>query len=333
MLDLPGAVATPDDSPDAASVPVARRVAWHYGDPLGEQRRLEAGEGFVDLSQREVVRIAGPDRLTWLHTVTSQHVTDLAPGVWTEALVLSPNGHVEHHLFLVDDGEAVWAHVEPGTSAALIDYLATMKFWSDVEVADVTDAFAVVWRPGTDGFAGGGYELVPRAELADWAAVHGPAAGLWAFEALRVAAGRARHLRETDHRTIPHEVGWIGVAVHLDKGCYRGQETVARVQNLGQPPRRLVLLHLDGSAPDLPASGDDVVLDDRVVGFVGSVAQHHELGPIALAVVKRKVPVDAALTVRTKAGVDVAAAQDPAPPPRPGPIRAVTAAQAEAATG
>jgi tRNA-modifying protein YgfZ len=312
MSDLPGAVPLPDDAPDAAGVPSSRRVAWHYGDPLGEQRQLEAGTGFVDRSDREVIRIAGPDRLTWLHTVTSQHLTQLPSQTWTQALVLSPHGHVEHHLFLVDDGEAVWAHVEPGTAADLIAYLDSMKFWSDVSIDDVTDAWAVVWQPGDPGsvFDSGRYSLVPRDELSSWATDHAPAAGLWAFEALRVAAGRARHLRETDHRTIPHEVGWIGVAVHLDKGCYRGQETVARVQNLGQPPRRLVLLHLDGAAGALPTPGDEVRLEERAVGIVTSVAQHHELGPVALAVVKRKVPADAALVVRTQAGEDVAAAQD-----------------------
>jgi hypothetical protein len=301
---LPGGVLAPDDAPDVARVPASRRVAWHYGDPLGEQRRLESGVGFVDRSDREVVRISGPDRLTWLHTVTSQHLTELPPGQWTEALVLSPHGHVEHHLVLVDDGAAVWAHVEAGTSADLIAYLQSMTFWSDVTIDDVTDEWAVVWQPVDL------WTLVPRAELAAWAEQHGPPAGTWAFDALRVAARRPRHLAETDHRTIPHEVGWIGVAVHLDKGCYRGQETVARVQNLGQPPRRLVLLLLDGSASALPASGDEVQWDGRAVGWVGTVVQHHELGPIALALVKRKVPQDAALVVHTAGGVDVAASQE-----------------------
>lgn len=100
---------------------------------------------------------------------------------------------------------------------------------------------------------------------------------------------------DTDHKTIPNEAGWIGSAVHLDKGCYRGQETVARVHTLGRPPRRLTLLHLDGSENRLPAVGSDLVLGERVVGRVGSSARHHELGPIALALVKRNVPLDAAL--------------------------------------
>src|SRR5690606_18176198 len=99
------------------------------------------------------------------------------------------------------------------------------------------------------------------------------------------------------HRTIPNEVGWIGPAVHLDKGCYRGQETVARVHTLGRPPRRLTMLHLDGSENRLPAVGSPVLLGEKTVGTVGSSARHHELGPIALALLKRNVAVDAPLMV------------------------------------
>src|SRR3954452_9959264 len=116
-----------------------------------------------------------------------------------------------------------------------------------------------------------------------------------AFEALRVESRRPRVHLDTDERTIPHEVGWIPSAVHLTKGCYRGQETVARVANLGRPPRRLVVLHLDGGDEHLPAPGDPVLRDGRAIGRVGSVVQHHELGPVALALVKRSVPVDAEL--------------------------------------
>ena len=122
-----------------------------------------------------------------------------------------------------------------------------------------------------------------------------------AFEALRVERREPRLGVDTDHRTIPHEVGWLTSAVHLDKGCYRGQETVARVHNLGRPPRRLVLLHLDGSDSDLPTTGDAVQLDGRDVGRVGTAVRHHELGPVALALVKRQVPDDAVLTVGEQA--------------------------------
>jgi folate-binding protein YgfZ len=142
--------------------------------------------------------------------------------------------------------------------------------------------------------------IVPRASVSTVvSALEVPAAGVWAFEALRVADRRPRLGRETDHRTLPAEVGWLADAVHLDKGCYRGQETVARVHNMGRPPRRLVLLHLDGITTDeLPAAGTPVATaDGREVGFVGTAVRHHELGPVALAVVKRSVADDAALRV------------------------------------
>ncbi len=263
-------------------------VAAHYGSLYGEQRTLAAGEGFVDLSHRDVLRISGPDRLTWLHSLTTQYFDGLAPDTWTEALILSPQGHVEHAFAGLDDGEAFTAHTEPGAGAALVEFLDRMRFMMRVEVTDVTAELAVTWRPT-------GASFVPRDQLTTYARAAGPACGLWAFEALRIARGEPRFGVDTDHRTIPNEVGWIGPAVHLDKGCYRGQETVARVHTLGRPPRRLVLLHLDGSENLLPDVGSDVTHADKVVGRVGGSARHHELGPIALALVKRNVPLDVEL--------------------------------------
>jgi folate-binding Fe-S cluster repair protein YgfZ len=300
LLSLPGAVA--GDGVDGA-------VAAHYGSFNNEQRLLAAGEGFVDLSHRDVVVIAGPDRLPWLHSLTSQAFEGLEPGVWTAALVLSPQGHVEHFFAGVDDGTAFTAWTEPGYGEGLVGYLEKMRFWSDVTVSLATD-LAVAWRPS-------GYLFVPRDRLTTFADAAGPAAGLWAFEALRIARGEPRFGVDTDQRTIPNEVGWLPFpteesggavdiasflpAVHLDKGCYRGQETVARVHTLGRPPRRLTLLHLDGSENRLPAAGSPVHVagaeDGRSVGFVGSSARHFELGPIALGLLKRNVPVDAELLV------------------------------------
>jgi folate-binding Fe-S cluster repair protein YgfZ len=196
--------------------------------------------------------------------LTTQHLTELGPGMPTVALVLSPQGHVEHALYLVDDGEALTAHVEPGAAPALVDWLDRMRFLMRVEVADVTEELAVAWRPNA------GYDLVPRERLEAYAEAAGPAAGLWAYEALRIARGEPRIGQDTDHRTIPNEVGWIGAS-----------------------PWEAV--HLDGSLNRLPEQGSPLLLDDRQVGFVGSSARHHELGPIALALVKRAVPVDATL--------------------------------------
>jgi len=344
---VPGAVAV--EAIDADDID--RGVAAHYGDPVREQRQLAAAAGVVDRSNRGVVAVPGEDRLTWLHSLTTQHLSALPPMTGTELLVLSPHGHVEHHAVALDDGTTTFLDVEPGTAGALLEFLTRMRFLMRVEPADVTDAWAVlsvvgpasaeaVARLGVPAldppviapvpgpkFASsavakaasaryavaavpsGGYArrmpygfdlLVPRATVSTVVDSLGlPPAGLWAFEALRVAERRPRLGKETDHRTLPAEVGWLAGAVHLDKGCYRGQETVARVHNLGRPPRRLVLLHLDGLSTDaLPAPGTPVTTDDgRAVGFVGTAARHFELGPVALAVVKRTVPDDATLRV------------------------------------
>jgi folate-binding protein YgfZ len=302
LLTHPGAVEA--DPPDAG-------VAAHYGDLFREQRQLVDGAAFVDLSNRGLVTITGPDRLTWLHSLTSQHVSALAPYQSTISLILSPHGHVEHELHVVDDGDTTWLSVEPGTVPALVAFLDSMRFLLRVEVADVSDERAVMWRPagapamdgelawtgpGERGEFAGREVFVPRAELESYAAAAGEPAGLWAYEALRVAARVPRFGLETDHRTIPHEVGWLETAVHLDKGCYRGQETVARVHNLGRPPRRLVFLHLDGTEETLPPHGAPVESDGRLVGFVTSAARHYELGLIALALIKRNTPREAALT-------------------------------------
>ncbi|MFI6880577.1 YgfZ/GcvT domain-containing protein [Streptomyces sp. NPDC050400] len=308
LLTLPGAV--PGEGVDEG-------VAAHYGDLFREQRSLADGTGVVDLSHRGVITVTGDDRLSWLHLLLTQHVSDLPPGQATEALVLSANGHIEHALYLVDDGTTTWAHVEPGTQETLLAYLESMKFFYRVEAADRTADFAVVHLPAgsiapvPDGTAVretpyGRDLFLPRGDLEAYAKEHGPAVGLLAYEALRVEQHRPRLGLETDHRTIPHELGWIGSAVHLQKGCYRGQETVARVQNLGKPPRRLVFLHLDGSEVHLPPHGAEIRLaadgpEGRKIGFVTTSVRHHELGPIALALVKRNVPLDAELIAETTA--------------------------------
>ncbi|HEX3614070.1 MAG TPA: folate-binding protein [Sporichthyaceae bacterium] len=319
------------------AVPAAGRdagVAWHYGDPLREQRVLSTGAGVIDRSNRDVLVVPGEDRLGWLHSICSQHLTALADGDSTEALVLSPHGHVEQHWQLTELDGTVWLDTEPGAAPDVLGYLRKMQFLKRVEPADVSADWAVlsIVGPATPtvlalarlpvpepagraaAVPGGGFVrrmpwpgpdaadlVVPRerAESILEALVAAGAArtGLWAFEALRVEARRPRLGFETDHRTIPHEVDWIGTAVHLDKGCYRGQETVARVQNLGRPPRRLTLVHFGGESDTLPAAGTPIEVDGRIVGFLGTALHHHEWGPIGLAVVKRGLPRDAMLRV------------------------------------
>jgi tRNA-modifying protein YgfZ len=297
LLATPDAVAS--EFPDVG-------VPAHYGDPYAEQRALAETAGLVDRSDRDVLKITGADRLTWLNSLSTQKVDQLAPGTPAQTLILSPHGHVEHQLSLVDDGEATWVHVEPGEATSLIEFLASMKFMMRVEVADLTADYAVLTAMGPArpaGLAPVSLEfghatdfLVRRAGLSEVAEGSGVRlAGMWAHEALRIAGHRARFGTDTDHKTLPHEVGWIESAVHLSKGCYRGQETVARVHNVGHPPRRLVMLHLDGSEDRLPPHGEPVFNADANIGFIGSAGRHYELGPIALALIKRTVPVEATL--------------------------------------
>ncbi|TXG92277.1 folate-binding protein [Rhodococcus rhodnii] len=340
LLDEPGAATPYDESPDAG-------VPWHFGDPFRESRAAERSAVVVDRSHRFVATITGPERLTWLHTISSQHIANLRDGEGAEDLSLDLNGRIEHHFVLTDLDGTLWLDTEAERGPALLDFLSKMVFWSKVETRAAPDhavlsligpttpqlltelgatvpaaPYAATALPGgpelsDSGLQGGfvrrmpwpaeqSFDLViPRAALAaTWRALTAAGAtpaGSWTFEALRVAALRPRIGVDTDERTIPHEVGLIGGpgefgAVHLDKGCYRGQETVARVHNLGKPPRRLVLLHIDGSADARPVPGDDVLAGARSVGRVGTVIDHHDDGPIALALVKRAVPADAELT-------------------------------------
>ena len=271
---------------------------WHFGEPNKEQKELVSGNGWADLSHRAVISISGKDRLTWLHALTTQHLEKLTPGDWKEALILDAQGHIVEQLFLVDDGSTTWIHTEAQRCEPLIEYLEKMKFMLDVDVKDQSNNYAVLRAAGAADNIGGPYALVPSGELADTISAFNKAhtqVGIWALEALRVAQGRARLLFEVDHKSIPNELGFLNKAVHMQKGCYRGQETVAKVFNLGQPPRKLVLLHLDGSMVAMPENGAKLYHNEKEVGYIGTLARHYELGPIALAVIKRNTPPDAVL--------------------------------------
>ena len=294
-------------------------LVWHHGNPVAEQRALEAGDGVLQWGNRGVLTITGPDRLTWLHDLTSQHTLDLAPGQGFVALVLNQQGHVEHVLHGVDDGATVWGWTEPGQVSALASWLDSMRFMTRVEVAERPD-LRVVWvgaQVPLDAAVEGAAAATRPSDLAggrelflptDQPAPAGTPIGQWAAEAVRIAQGTPRIFADTDARTIPNEIGLFGT--HLNKGCYRGQETVARVHNLGRPPRRLTQLLLDGSVDALPEPGSAIMLDGRSVGVVGSSARHHELGPIALALVKRNVPLEATVVVTSASGEQIAANQE-----------------------
>ena len=275
-------------------------AVWHFGEPVKEQRALEAGTAWADLSHHNIIAVSGVDRLKWLHDLTTQFVSDLQPGVWMANMILDAKGHVEFQFNIVDDGTTTFLVLDPGYSGQLIEYLTKMKFMLRVDVKDASSEFAVLRAPGAPTEIGGPFALVPRSEVEEMKKTFGGVAtqvGTWALDAERVAAHRPRIGFETDHKSIPNEIGVLHGAVHMKKGCYRGQETVAKIYNLGNPPRRLVMLHLDGSDVGFPAVGTTIENDGIVVGFIGTVARHHELGTIALAVVKRNTPIEATLMV------------------------------------
>ena len=343
------AVPAPDTGPDAGAV-------WHYGDPLGEQRAAETDAVLIDRSHRRVLTLTGADRQTWLHSISSQHVSELPDGASTQNLSLDGQGRIEDHWIQTELGGVTYLDTEPWRGDPLLAYLHKMVFWSDVVVAAVDLAVLSLLGPklgepavldalGLDALpaemtavptTGNGFVrrmigahagqveldvLVDRREGADLQRRLTQAglrpAGVWTYEAHRVAAVRPRLGVDTDERTIPHEVGWIGGpglgAVHLDKGCYRGQETVARVHNLGKPPRMLALLHLDGSA-DRPATGDAVLANGRAVGRLGTVVEHVDLGPVALALLKRGIPAETELITGGGAEVPAVIDADSVPP-------------------
>ena len=282
-----------EEGPDKGAI-------WHFGEPNKEQRALAEGKGWADLSHLAVIAISGDDRLKWLHDLTTQFLLDFAAGAWTSAMILDPQGHVEYQFNLVDDGSSTYLVIDSSFTEGLTTYLNKMRFMLKVEVRDATSELAVMRAPGVTNEIGGPFALVPRNELEEMKIAFNSTAtqvGTWALDAERVAAGRPRHGIDTDFKTIPNELGVLNGAVHMNKGCYRGQETVAKIYNLGKPPRRLVMLHLDGHAVVMPPTGTPVMNGDVQVGFLGTVARHHELGPIALAIVKRNTPIGAELMV------------------------------------
>lgn len=347
LLELPSAIAAQGDTVDPG-------IPWHHGDPFAEQRAAERGVAVVDRSNRGVLAVPGDDRLDWLHLLTSQDFRSLAEDAGTEALVLDAQGRVEHHVVAANHDGTVFLDADPGYAPSLLEYLDSMRFWSKVDPRDASEEYALLTLLGPEidtvvaapkhpyqvcALDGGALArrmpwplvdtvdlLVPRESLLDWwlrltkAGAH--PAGSMAFDALRVAAVRPRLGVDTDERSIPHEARWIDDALHLHKGCYRGQETVSKVQNVGRSPRRTVLLHLDGAPEILPETGDPIFSGSRNVGRLGTVVTHHELGPIALALLKRSAPIDGELVAGVEdSAIQAAVDPDSIPPDTPAPGR------------
>ncbi len=292
----------------------------HFDNPLVEQRELLAGKRVLELDDRAIIRITGSDRHEWLNAMLSQRLDKLVAGASAEALHLDAQGRIEQDFQLIEDGDSTWLICYSANASKLLRWFDMVIFRGKVEVADASGDFAVVasfGHPIADAAKGNAsslvwqdpwmaepvgsvryadasgrepwplyLNLVAKHELASVLAQYGQAGSL-AFDALRVAAHRPWQPNEIDDKTLPHELDWLASAVHLSKGCYRGQEAVAKVHNLGHPPRRIVMLHLDGSADLDAAVGDTVWQGERELGRITTIGQHFELGPIALAVVAR----------------------------------------------
>ena len=326
-------------------------VKAHFGNPMIEQRSLYEGNSVCLMDPAGIISVAGVDRLNWLHSLLSQNLKNLTPGESAEALLLDPQGHIEQQIKIIDDGETSWLLVNQDNTQSLFDWLTKMVFRMKVEIQDRSGEFVVVgsvkprpelsyssnthpliWKDQWPGVTPGGYRYSTRAVTYSWfehlveaskvdsVLSKETLAGTMAADALRVAAGRPRQ-SEIDEKSLPHELDLLATAVHLSKGCYRGQESVAKVHNLGHPPRRLTFLHLDGSEHSLPDVGDEIRVSgtEKVVGKITSAAQHFEMGPIALAVISRSVAEDSALEVSSSGGL-IAATQETIVPQSAGKV-------------
>ncbi|MDO5061259.1 MAG: folate-binding protein [Actinomycetaceae bacterium] len=324
-------------------------IVHHYGDLSTEQWELEAGRALTDFSDLAVVQVAGPDRLSWLTTLSSQILSGMTPADSRELLLLDPQGRIQFACAAWDDGQATFLLLEGAKATDLVEFLQRMQFMLRVEVTDVSQRYTAVatvcpatkivqlreklsalpgavfsWVDPWPGVTLGGatytpvdfshpakarkrlYLLVETAclsqfrqawEAADFSSSSCPWAGRNAWDALRIEDLRPAFAMEVDEKALPHELDWLRTAVHLQKGCYCGQESVARIVNLGKPPRRLVLLQLDGSQSVQVKPGAVVKAGARAVGTVTSVARHADLGPVALALVRRGLAIDLPLSV------------------------------------
>lgn len=336
MLTFTGATELPDAATslfDAAGVP------WHYGDPLREQRLLARGGAVIDRSHRAVIRVTGPDAPVFLNNLLSQKLIDIAPGFSAAALDLDVQGHILHHahISLIDD--TFYLDIPSYSRESFGDFLSKMIFWSEVTVEE-TDLgiLTILGAPAEFSAADAAGEAVAFTRTVEWSgprredvfvprehlaaafkALSEPLsrAGLMAFTAERIKALEPELRADLDAKSIPHEVHTlIGRgdrlgAVHLDKGCYRGQETVARVENLGRSPRLLVLVHIDGSAPLDPQPGDPIEFNGRTTGRLGSIVHDCDYGPIALALVKRSA-LDSGAQLEVIAGAGTEDSEEPA---------------------
>jgi len=287
-----------------------------FGNPNLEQKDLLNSKSFVVLDKKVLI-VSGPDRHSWLNDILSQKLDDLVPGVSLDALWLDAQGRIIRDVHIIDDAEKTYLITFSKDFDDFVFQFKRMVFRAKVEInvselqvlaSFIPNLTSLTWSDPWPETATGGFRygnpirtswnyqehLVTEEELLAIKNQYSEA-GTLALEALRIEAFRPQGPDEIDERSLPHEYDWLATAVHLNKGCYRGQETVAKVHNLGAPPRKLVFLHLDGSAHLLPQAGDEITFGEDVIGKVTSVGQHFEMGPIALGVIKRNSKAETVL--------------------------------------
>jgi folate-binding protein YgfZ len=309
-----------------------REVVLHYGPeaaaPEGEQAALRQGAALVDLSARQVLRVTGADRLSFLHGMVTNDVTGMPEHGVRYAAVLTAKGAMVADLRLVRRDDDVLLLVEPGYAASVLAHLERFLISEDAAVTDVSAAFGqlallgprawavarrVLGVPGeeapTTHFLLGGLErhgvfvlpsglLLPGVDLLvptegldavfiallDAGGEELRTAGWEALEVVRVESGVPRYGADMDERTIPLEAN-LQRALHFQKGCYVGQEVIARATFRGQMSRKLVGLLLGASHP---AARTELFHGERKVGWVTSVVRSPRFGQyLALGYVHR----------------------------------------------
>lgn len=294
-------------------------------DPFADQRTLASGSAAIRVSAG-VATVRGGDRVAVLNNVVTQKIDGVA-GSSCDALELDGNGRILKIVHVIVTENSLVLIVPGLTGAEIAAWVDSKVFLEDVVATDSDSEFIVLgavhalsetaWIDHWPEQQAGGF-VYESEQVGGWSYSE----SLWpatvepplpivdesVLDASRIVAGRPA-LAEVDERALPHELGWLRTAVHLTKGCFPGQETIAKIHNVGHPPRRLVRLHLDGSDSVFAEPGDLVTLDDREVGVITTAANHHEDGPIALALIKRTVDPGSVLTV-TRADHSISATQE-----------------------
>jgi tRNA-modifying protein YgfZ len=287
----------------------------------GQYRALREGAGLLDRSERGKLLVSGADAAEYLQGQVTNEIEALEPDRGCYAALLDRKGHfvADMRVLRLSHSHAgdIWLDTEAIALEPLRKHLETYKIGREVEVVDETREWAItsLIGPGSAEIAGTpplspeytqhyyerdgikilaiatdlGIDLDTRPQDAEVLREQLLAAGAEpvseaAAEIVRVESGRPRFGHDFDGRTMPAEAGVVERAVDFEKGCYIGQEPVARLHYRGKPNRRLVGLRLSGPAEE----GAALRLGEREVGAVGSACVSPALGPIALAIVRRE---------------------------------------------